>query len=72
VGRDLLLDAVPFDTNGARMNVAINLPPHMMAILVNKLKPRACYTRFMRHDGMSKPRRRGCSQRSGIMLELLR
>jgi hypothetical protein len=34
VGHDLLLDAVSLDAYGARMNVAINLPPHIRAILV--------------------------------------
>jgi hypothetical protein len=55
VGHDLLLDAVSLDAYGARMNVAINLPPHIRAILVVTRAPplpRACYTRFMRYDGM--------------------
>jgi hypothetical protein len=29
VGRDVLLDAVPVDAGGARMNVGINLSPHI-------------------------------------------
>jgi len=39
VGRDILLDAVPVDAGGARTNVAINLSPHIMAILVSNLDP---------------------------------
>lgn len=38
-GSGLLVDAVPFDADEARMNVAINLPPHMMAILVSNSEP---------------------------------
>jgi len=41
------------------MNVAINLLPHTMAILVRNSGPPFCYTRFMRYDGISKtPARR--------------